>query len=349
MAKIGNQSVLIEQYDKVLSVVVLVGLLLSLLWLTSSRERRQQEEKAYQTALDALTPKPLEGTGFDIGVYSNAQQQLIHPKQIALDAPDLGLFVPDRRVWCVTCAKPIPYAAEICPFCTAEQPKLAGPVPDTDGDGMFDVWERQYGFDPFDPSDAAGDADGDSFSNVDEFLAKTDPREAQSHPPIDVLLRVKEVTSKRISLALRGQSKMPDGKVQCQFTQQDRERRSFFVREGEAISNDLFNTGFVLLEFTESYEKRPHPTLMSVTVETSVATIKRLADEKVFRLRMNNEEFSETVAELVLPVDGSTYTVVEGGTFMLRNERYNVISVDSKTQSVVIESVSLKKRLTLGK
>jgi hypothetical protein len=64
---------------------------------------------------------------------------------------------------------------------------------------------------------------------------------------------------------------------------------------------------------------------------------------------MNNEEFSETVAELVLPVDESTYTVVEGGTFMLRNERYNVISVDSKTQSVVIESVSLKKRLTLGK
>ncbi len=349
MAKIGNQSALIEQYDKVLAVVVLVGLLLSLLWLTSSRERRQQEENAYQNALNALTPRPLEGPRFDMGVYSNAQTQLVHPKQIALDTPDLGLFVPERRVWCVKCSKPIPYAAETCPFCSEAQPKLAGPVPDTDGDGMFDVWERQYGFDPFDPSDAAGDVDGDGFSNVEEFLARTDPRDAQNHPPIDVLLRVKDVVAKRIPLALRGKSGMPDGKFQCQFTQQDGERRSFFVREGEAISNDWSNTGFVLLEFTESFEKRPHPTLGSVTVETSVATIKRLADEKVFRLRMNDEEFSETVAELVLPADGSTYAVVAGGTFALRGERYNVISVDNKAQTVVIESTSTRKRLTLGR
>ncbi|MBM4164063.1 MAG: hypothetical protein FJ222_06450 [Lentisphaerae bacterium] len=346
MAKIGNQSVFIEQYDKVLAVVVLVSLLFSLLWLTSSQERRQQEEKAYQAALNALTPRPLEGTGFDMGVYSNALQQLVQPKQIALDAPDQGLFVPDRRVWCVRCSKPIPYAAEICPFCTEEQPKLAAPVPDTDGDGMFDIWERQYGFDPFDPNDADGDADGDGFTNVEEFLAKTDPREAQSHPPIDVLLRVKEVTAKRIELALRGKSRMPDGQVQCQFVQQG---RSFFIREGEAISNDFYNTGFVFVAFTENYEKRAHPTLGEVTVETSFATIKRLADEQMFRLQMNDEAFSETVAELVLPVDGSTYAVVAGGTFTLRNERYNVISVDSKTQTVVIESASTRKRLTLGR
>ena len=346
MAKIGTQSVVVEQYDKVLAVVVLMCLLLSLLWLTSSRERRQQEETAYQAALNALTPKPLEGTGFDMSVYSNALQQLVQPKQIALDAPDLGLFVPERRVWCVKCARPIPYAAETCPFCTEEQPKLAAPVPDTDGDGMFDIWERQYGFDPFDPNDADGDADGDGFTNRDEFLAKTDPRDALSHPPIDVLLRVKEVTEKRIELALRGKSGMPDGRVQCQFTQQG---RSFFIREGEAISNDFFNTGFVLVTFTENYAKRPHPTLGEVTVETSFATIKRLADGQMFRLQMNEEAFSETVAELVLPVDDSTYAVVAGGAFTLRDERYNVISVDSKTQTVVIESASTRKRLTLGR
>jgi hypothetical protein len=349
VAKLGNRSVLIEHYDKVLAVVVLAGLLFSLLWLTSSQERRRLEEKAYQAALDALTPKPLESTGFDLGVYSNALQQLVQPRQIAMGTPDLGLFVTDRRVWCVKCSKPIPYDATNCPFCSEEQPKLAGPVPDTDGDGMFDVWERQYGFDPFDPSDAAGDADGDGFRNVEEFLSKTDPRDAQSHSPIDVLLRVKDVVAKRIPLALSGKSRMPDGKVQCQFVQQDQERRSFFVRAGEAISNDLSNTGFVFLEFTERSEKQPHPTLTEVTVDISCATIKRLADEKVFLLRMNDEEFSETVAELVLPVDESTYTVVAGGTFTLRDERYNVISVDSKTQTVVIESASTRKRLTLGR
>jgi len=340
--------VLIEQYDKVLAVVVLVGLLFSLLWLTCSKEKRQQDERAYQVALNALTPRPLESTGFDIGLYSNAVQQLVRPRQIALDASDVGFFVPERRVWCVACGRPIPYTAVTCPFpsCLEKQPPLDGePVPDTDDDGMLDIWERQYGFDPFDPSDAVGDPDGDGFTNLSEFLDATDPRDAASHPPVDVLLRVHHVSSKRIPLALRGKSKMPNGKFLCQFSSQDGDRRSVFVNEGDLIGD----TGFILITFTEREEKRPDPTLGMRTLDTSVAEIKRLKDEKVFVLAMNDEEFAETVAELILPLDGSIYPVVAGGTFFLRNERYNVISVDNKAQSVVIQNNSSSEQLTLGR
>ena len=46
---------------------------------------------------------------------------------------------------------------------------------DTDGDGMPNTWERLYGFDPYDGTDAYDDPDGDGVSNADEYIWNSDP------------------------------------------------------------------------------------------------------------------------------------------------------------------------------
>jgi endonuclease/exonuclease/phosphatase family metal-dependent hydrolase len=46
---------------------------------------------------------------------------------------------------------------------------------DSDGDGLPDAWEAMHG-----AGDAAGDEDGDGFPNRSEYLACTDPRDAES-------------------------------------------------------------------------------------------------------------------------------------------------------------------------
>ncbi len=49
------------------------------------------------------------------------------------------------------------------------------PYSDADQDGMADAWEAAYGFDQNDASDGNQDADGDGYTNVEEFLNGTVP------------------------------------------------------------------------------------------------------------------------------------------------------------------------------
>ena len=52
----------------------------------------------------------------------------------------------------------------------------ATPPSDSDHDGMPDEWEVKHGFNPRDPADGKLDANGDGYTNLEEYLNGTDPR-----------------------------------------------------------------------------------------------------------------------------------------------------------------------------
>lgn len=66
------------------------------------------------------------------------------------------------------------------------------PDPDEDGDGIPDEWEMQFGSDPYDPADAGEDADGDSFTAFEEYVADTNPTNPASFHHIAVIAEVPE-------------------------------------------------------------------------------------------------------------------------------------------------------------
>ncbi|MGB5713563.1 MAG: hypothetical protein WBM44_21965, partial [Waterburya sp.] len=55
------------------------------------------------------------------------------------------------------------------------------PYQDTDHDGMPDLYEQIYAFNLSNSSDGSEDADGDGYSNVEEFLNNTHPRQSYSY------------------------------------------------------------------------------------------------------------------------------------------------------------------------
>ncbi|MFO7658186.1 MAG: polysaccharide lyase [Bacteroidales bacterium] len=49
------------------------------------------------------------------------------------------------------------------------------PYQDTDGDGMPDSWEKKYGLDPMNASDANSDLNGDGYTNIEKYINGIDP------------------------------------------------------------------------------------------------------------------------------------------------------------------------------
>ncbi|MES2921813.1 MAG: hypothetical protein V4819_09705 [Verrucomicrobiota bacterium] len=62
-------------------------------------------------------------------------------------------------------------------------PPAAGAVAaaDTDVDGLPDDWEKTHQFDPKNPADGPAGADRDGYTNLEEFLNRTDPRKAVAY------------------------------------------------------------------------------------------------------------------------------------------------------------------------
>ena len=66
---------------------------------------------------------------------------------------------------------------------------------DTDGDGIPDSWETQYGLNPNNPADANLDLDSDGLSNLQEYLAGTNPTNPNS------VMRITSIEATAVNIA----------------------------------------------------------------------------------------------------------------------------------------------------
>ena len=67
----------------------------------------------------------------------------------------------------------------------------------------FEAWFRKYNLDPKDPAVLDADTDGDGYSNREEFLAGTNPRDPNSMPGMIDGVSMKELKDVRVPIILR--------------------------------------------------------------------------------------------------------------------------------------------------
>lgn len=248
-----------EHYEKVLLLLALIALLFSSAWLVKDIQA-DKERAAFSLSRIGWRGSPVairDTVPFDT-VLADARAAASAPLTITPCS-----LVSELRVSCVKCGRPIPYNAEECPFCEAEQPPIIDiRTLDTDGDGIPDKVELALGLDPQNPADASEDLDGDGFTNLEEVREGTDPRDPDSMPDPVVKLRIARIRPVPFVLRYVGTQRMPDGSLRFLLNLQSLER-SYFAKLGDVVlgykveeHNPEGNQGETLTMVRQS-DKRP--------------------------------------------------------------------------------------------
>ena len=355
-SKNGFGSALLGQYDKLVAVVGLVFLGVAAFLFVGGRTATESEAKNFKAKIKKLMPANPEvsGVASRIEAYAVPLSRVAKPLQIANDrTKKVGFFVPEMRIWCVRndCRFPLGPEWKKCPICNTEQD--ARPFEtinaDSDGDGLPDDWERKYGLNPQDPSDAALDSDEDGFPNLQEFKDGTDPLDAKSHTDFVSLLRVVKIEATILPLKFTGASRMPNG-YKCQFNYVDPKRRdmmTLWVNEGEPIGKSQgVDTGYTLVSLNEDAEEVENK---STGMKTKVPTVTIARGDKQFTLSQNKvANDTDYIITLVKDFGDNGEITIDGGKdFKIGDKVYHVTKADKDAMKVVIRCEADKSEVTL--
>lgn len=353
---------ILRQYDRLVAVFVLGILLVSLLWLVFTGLQQSRQVNNYDNTLELKRPAKSQVEPKDVAQDVKLIEAVATPARGSLLAiraeSESNLCTPARRLLCIKCARPIPWAAKACPFCKEAQPeekKIDLSTVDSDGDGMPDVWEAKYGLNPQNANDADEDADADGFTNLEEFLAKTDPTDPKSHPGYETRMTLTGVEGKKVPLRAVNKMALPatkdaEGKDVQPFMvtfvsvsdNGEPGKTELRAKEGELIGK----SGFRLVRYHDTPSKLITVNQNKHFINVSTVELLREADKKpatlVFWDSKNpdwpGEPLLEQKASINIDLPGIAPVVVAPGqTFKVKNESFTVLAVDAAKKSVRIQ------------
>ncbi len=324
-------------YDKLALFLVLSGLLVSVVLLLIFLEREKRELAEARWEQPVVAGKQV--APMDLRALHDAIEDVAQPYQAAPRAA--RMLVAEVRTACVQCQRPIPFTATVCPYrnCGAEQPAIlqAQADKDSDGDGIPDEWEKQYGLNPL-LDDAGLDLDADGFTNLEEYSHKTDPKSPQSFPSPLTKFKLLRIGRMPMPLSFQGVQRLTTNDVM--FTvRNNRTHRDYYVRLGNSVE------GYEVAGF----DSRIVPVLRG--------NLKINQDQSILRLRKDGREVplvlgrgmgqGELMALASNQFDNSELRLRAGSKFTLKNVDYKVIDIQEDAIVVLNEMSGEENRIKL--
>ncbi len=345
-------------YEWIALAIALIVLALAGVYAVSEFSKNADDETTSALrSIDPVSSHPSGVKAADLEDYGRVMELTRKPVFITeIKGTEASFLASEKRITCKFCTKPIRFGLETCPFCHKQLPEKKAIVLDGDGDGLPDEWERQHGLNPDDPADAHVDSDQDGFTNMEEYLAKTDPKDPKSHPDyLDSLKLELPLKETFLPFYFVSAMKTPNG-VKLEFS--DPKRRNDYGKLGYRYSvlegTDIGDTGFVAKKYTQKTEKRKIEGGggLERSVDVSTVTLVRKSDNKTVTLRIEEKRKPLDVqAKLVYSRNGKVeeFTVVPGSTISLNGTKFTVKSIKSKAKgaSIALEEVETKRNKSL--
>jgi hypothetical protein len=224
-------------YDRVVVIAAAAFLFLAAVTVWKSAAEFGANFMAAQVAPAPKKPMP-PGKALEL---DGAAQRIQIPPQWTFSGRS-GLFVPEKHF----------IGANGLPA-TLQTTLVHPPVPNE--------WLEQFGL-PIADADVLGqDADGDGFTNLDEWQGHTNPIDKNSHPDYLSKLKLKAFTEEPFRLMFSSWVADPDGGQTFGVNAIDLKQPTQFIKAGDTIHG----TRFKIVRFTEKYQPDKYGTNTDVS------------------------------------------------------------------------------------
>ncbi|MEK7779962.1 MAG: polysaccharide lyase [Verrucomicrobiota bacterium] len=137
----------------------------------------QPADKAYETVLANAGATLPKRDSVDERIINQVRTGVIPPLQIAKGSQDKAKLYGYAQRFTDELAESVKKGFITDPSEVGGWPEYKGtPYKDSDNDGLPDDWEKKHNLNPNDAADAVTDANGDGYTNIEDFINGLDPK-----------------------------------------------------------------------------------------------------------------------------------------------------------------------------